>query len=255
MQLSQKKKSIMISDEIYSQISPILEERTRVIWKLENENRKEKGQDELVLFQCGFPINNCYQLSYDDKITYWAFSDSFVKTLSKYETAMEKHPKSFGTGDAQDVIDALYKESNSQFSKEEFVSNLIDYGCCYVLYKETNDWNILRLDLFRLLQNQKKNPVAKDFTGGVLHLLKHFSKNKKNLSIGKDINDVNNISEILKFICQAFVECVKQAPESIEKNISIDILNKEGKNTHFAFYYDVEKDTYFINTVHIKSKK
>ena len=55
----------MISVEKYSQISSILETRTKRIWEYENESRKLKGEKELEMYQYGFSIADCYNTSAD----------------------------------------------------------------------------------------------------------------------------------------------------------------------------------------------
>lgn len=50
----------------------------------------------------------------------------------------------------------------------------------------------------------KNDPLKSDFVGGLLHVLKHFSVEGKNLATGNDINNVFDIGHIIYLIAMAF---------------------------------------------------
>ena len=238
----------MISEGKFRQISSILEKRTKIIWEHENKNRKEKGENELEMYQYGFSIADCYSATVDGISLFFVFNYSFLDIISdKILSAIEKDPNSFGTGNAQDVINALYELSNMGYSQEDYISYLQDFACCYVLYedKQRLSPNILRIDLLRYLKDNETTQ-KKEFVGGLLHSLKHFSKDGINLSVGKDVNDVSNMEDILIYIGKAFIGCGQNNPKVNLVEISI----KGGKRMKFAFYYDTDKDTYYLNTAH-----
>lgn len=236
----------MISEEKYRQISSILEKRTKTIWEYENKSREVKGEKELEMYQYGFSIADCYNAIADGISLFFIFNYSFLNTVSdKILSAIDKYPHSFGTGNAQDVIDALYKLSNMGFPKEDFFLYLQDFACCYILYEYNNvlSNNLLRVDLLRYMKDNETTH-KKDFVGGLFHSLKHFSKDGKNLSVGKDVNDVSRIDDILIYISRAFIECGQNKP----KDNTVEIPTTDNKRMRIVFYYDEDKDTYYLKT-------
>lgn len=238
----------MISVEKYSQISSILETRTKRIWEYENESRKLKGEKELEMYQYGFSIADCYNTSADGITLFFVFNYSFLNIVSnKILSAIDKYPNSFGTGNAQDVINALYNLSNMGYTLEDYISHLQDFACCYILYEEKQNMSpsVLRVDLLRYLKDNQTTR-KKDFVGGLLHSLKHFSKDGRNLSVGEDINDVSNMEDILFYIGRAFRDCAQNKP----KDNTVEIPIKDDARMRFAFYYDKDKDTYYLKTAY-----
>ena len=238
----------MISIDKYKDISCFLEKKTREIWEHENIIREKSGEKELEMYQYGISILDWYSEIDDEFVLYFVFNYSFLKVaLENILLAIDKYPNSFGTGDAQDVIYALYRVSNLDCSKDDYVSYLQDFACCYVLYENKNvlSANILRVDLLRYMKDNETTH-KKDFVGGLLHSLKHFSKDGKNLSVGNDVNDVSNMGDVLFYIGHAFIKCCQN--NSKENKVEISI--KDGKFMKYAFYYDKDKDTYYLNTAH-----
>lgn len=105
--------------------------------------------------------------------------------------------------------------------------------------------SVLRVDLLRYLKDNETTQ-KKDFVGGLLHSLKHFSKDGRNLSVGKDINDVSNMEDILIYIGRAFRDCAQNKP----KDNTVEIPIKDDARMRFAFYYDKDKDTYYLKTAY-----
>jgi hypothetical protein len=151
----------MISVEKYRQISSILEKRTKKIWEYENQYGQHKEEKEVEMYQYGFSIADCYNVTDDDGIVlYFVFNYSFLNiVLNILLSAIDKCPNQFGTGNAQDVIDALYDLSNMGCSLDNFISYLQDFACCYVLYEEEQclSPNILRVDLLRYMKDNKQH--------------------------------------------------------------------------------------------------
>ena len=238
----------MVSEDLFRQISSILEKRTKKIWECENTNRKLKGEKELEMYQYGFSIADCYYTSADEITLFFVFNYSFLNIVSnKILSAIDKYPNSFGTGNAQDVINALYNLSNMGYTLEDYISYLQDFACCYILYEEKQKMSpsVLRVDLLRYLKDNETTQ-KKDFVGGLLHSLKHFSKDGRNLSVGEDINDVSNMEDILIYIGRAFRDCAQNKP----KDNTVEIPIKDDARMRFAFYYDKDKDTYYLKTAY-----
>ena len=246
----------MIAFEKYCKLSTFLEKRTHEIWVHENEERIKKGEKELNGYEYSYSIADWFYTNMDDLTIYYAFNFSFLKNISaNIPQAVEKLNNLFGTGNAQDVLDALYQISKTNSRKDEYIAFIRNLACCYVLF-EDNDClqkHILRIDMFRKLDVNKSDPTVKDFIGGMLHALKHFSINGKSLSTGKEINDKTDISQILDIlprIALAFVECIKNTPHK-------DCIAIPYKDTYYlkcGFYHEKNTDVYYLNTCFITDK-
>jgi hypothetical protein len=110
---------------------------------------------------------------------------------------------------------------------------------------------ILRLDLFRKLDMSTNGHI--EFTGGLMHLLKHFSINGINLSTGKDKHDITSIEDVIVFIMKAFF-LVEGKFETSKKLVSIIPLD-EKYNLKFVFYLEVNTGVYFVQTIFKEKKK
>ena len=235
----------MISEDKYNSISSLLKKVTNKVWLVENNNRKENCETELSLYQEGFSIEECFTYKIGSTVFYFACNYSFLKIVERsILAARKKYPELFGTGDAQNIIEALYKESGHKNSIDEYREYLRNYACCYILY-ETGDIlspNVLRIDLFRILKENKNNPLKMEFIGGFFHILDHFSINGKNLATTNEINDVSEVDDILIYISKAFLKC-----EGIkEKETKVVVHMENGKPLNCVFFWDEKKEVYFI---------
>lgn len=244
----------MISEDKYNSISSLLKKVTNKVWLVENNNRKENCETELSLYQEGFSIEECFTYKIGSTVFYFACNYSFLKIVERsILAARKKYPELFGTGDAQNIIEALYKESGHQNSIDEYCEYLRNYACCYVLY-ETGDTlspNVLRIDLFRILKESKNNPLKMEFVGGFFHILDHFSINGQYLATEKDQNDVSEIDDILIYIAKAFLKC-----EGIkEQETKVTIQMENGKPLNCVFFWDEAKEVYYLTTIHRQKVK
>lgn len=242
---------MMISKDKYNIISPVLKAVTQKVCNIENQNRGQNGEAELGVYQEGFSIAECFSCRIDNTTFYFACNYSFLKVIKQnLISARNKYPELFGTENAPDVLEALYRESMQQCSKEEYSDYLKNYACCYLLYEEGEELsaNILRIDLYRLLKPNAKNPENLEFVGGFLHALDHFSVNGQNLATENDHNDVPYIDDILIYIAKGFLEESKHGTKG-EKN-KVKIVMDNGKELNCAFYWDDKKNVYFIKTIH-----
>lgn len=191
----------MISFKEYDALKAYMEPKLFELWEHENKIRKEKGLEELNSFQVGFPINEIYHYYVDgDHNFYIVFNVSCHRLLQEgILEALEAFPEKFGTGNAMDVIDALYEGSvfKSLGDKERYIQFLAENACCYVVYANGEEFgDILRLDTFRYVEEKKNNPNVYDFTGGLMHVLKHFSHEGRNLAVGKDVHDLFDLGHL-----------------------------------------------------------
>lgn len=161
--------------------------------------------------------------------------------------ALEAFPEKFGTGNAMDVVDALYEGSVfKRFdSKDRFIKFLAENACCYVVYANKEGFgDILRLDTFRKVDECNGKQDVYDFTGGLMHVLKHFSYEGRNLAVGKDVHDLFDLEHLVYLIAMAFrlkngEKCNWEATQELT----------EGP-MHAVFYKEETTGFYFIKTYH-----
>ena len=97
-------------DDLMSYLKPVFKK----IWAHENDERQKVGKS-LDAFQFGFPINNIwlYLTENDEEKFYIIFNVSFFSMISdQIKQAQTQYPENFVTGNADDVMDALYQVSN-----------------------------------------------------------------------------------------------------------------------------------------------
>ena len=239
----------MISFEEYDALKAYMEPKLFELWKHENEIRKEKGLEELNSFQVGFPINEIYHYHDEgDHNFYIVFNVSCHRLLQEgILEALEAFPEKFGTGNAMDVIDALYEGSvfKSLGDKDRYIKFLADNACCYVVYANDDGFgDILRLDTFRKVDERDGKQDVYDFTGGLMHVLKHFSYEGRNLAVGKDVHDLFDLEHLVYLIAMAFR--LKQG----EGCLWTSIQNLNEGLMKAVFYKEEETGVYFIKTYH-----
>ena len=244
----------MISLEEYNKLSSFLEMKTHEIWAHENEERLKKKEQELNGYEYGYSIADYYSVKKGDSTIYFAFNFSFLKLISvNIPQAIDRLNCLVGTGNADDLLNALYQVSQTIFKKDEYIDYVRNLSCCYIIFEKQKSIqdSILRVDMFRQLDDNKNNPFVKDFTGGLLHALKHFSMNGNNLSTGKEVNgitDISQISDILPRIASAFVECINK------NNSNVTIPYKDNNYLKCGFYHEVKTNVYYLNTCFITDK-
>lgn len=237
-----------ISREEYSELQAFLEHHILKLW--EHENASNHVQDYT---QTAFPINQIfkYELNDEQLEIFIVYNTIFLSTIVNYiPKAITKSSQCFGTNNAWDVIEALYRESHYDFGTIENYADCLRDTPCYIVYKINGKFSseILRLDLFRDI---KENNHIIDFIGGLFHALKHFSMGGINLSIGRDRNEVFDVMHIVYLIALAF----RLRKIDGNKYKAIQILkdkNKEYKVVYY-FYKEVHTGFYFLITCHKKS--
>ena len=246
-----------IDRQEYDDLMNYLQPTFRKIWEHENEERHKRGES-LDAFQFGFPINEIchYQTGDEGEDFYIIYNTGFLKTIShQIILAQQQCPEKFGTGNADDVIDALYSVSgyNAFGDKNAYLDYLIDYNCCYVVYKNNGSFSdVLKIDLLRRILPNKKVPLKSDFVGGLLHVLKHFSVKGKNLATGNDVNNVFDVRHIIYLIAMAFRlkkqcdkdHCIYEAFQNLDKG-----------NMHASFYKEEVANVYYLKTYFKDRKK
>ena len=203
------------------------------------------------VFQIGFPLGLCYiQLTCNGEI-YVLRNNKFCNVIEDYnkkflEKSIDKStPISIYTSLSpycEDWYKSLYGIDDYSFFTEE--------GCAYVIPVQSIQNNeeplkILRIDLFRMISRDRK-----DFTGGLFHVLQHFSIDKENLSYRNDKLDVFDIQHIVYLIASAFAGHLEK--DGKDKDTYLGHLPYKDKVLKAVFYLESDSCVYFVKSLHIQ---
>ncbi len=157
--------------------------------------------------------------------------------------ATRNYPDLFGTGRAEDVVQALYQ--TRPFGKAEKFATLLGHEqFCYVLEVTDGQLNegVLRIDLFRDIKQDEK---GSGFVGGIFHAFKHFSYDGIPLFTGQDQHDIQP-SAIVFLLTKAFFW---DAGTSVsDKEYKVRSPWDGRYDIQYAFYYEPLTAVYFVNT-------
>ena len=206
----------------------------------------------------GVHRNNCFVRNIADDIYLYQMHTRAFNTFIRetYLNALAKHPNSFGTGNAKDIIHALYLESNAcDWDEARYIEYLSKEVFCLLICKNKDSFckNILRIDLFRGIRESKTSKGKFDFIGGIFHALKHFSIEGLSASTSPNQKvDLNDIEQLIWPIAHAFY-CGIWSNGNRRKTYETSI-NHFGKSITLEFYKENDLNVSFINTVIPKSK-
>lgn len=242
----------MMAREKYNQLMDYLAVKTRELNSHElhviNGSINNKRDPELHnIWQSRFPITQCHECVSSGFAVCW--NNKFASTLSLYESCIKSNPEAFHTGDACDIIRCLYEKSGYRRSIDDYDKYLRTEGCCYVvLYRNDKFDEILRIDLYRLLElNPKSNQY--ECTGGLFHCLKHFSLDGIGLNNNQnEKNDTFDLFHIVYLLGTAFKDAVNK--NSTDGTIIID----ETHSYHAVFYKEESTGIYFVKSMRKESK-
>ena len=230
-------------------LEKFLEPHLKAIWEHKNSERSE--DDKIDAFQFGFNLLDIFHYRVDDDIEfYMAFSSSLYKFVQDTLVRIaDERPDLFGTGNARDVIKALYEATRQVYNGDErdYEKYLRDWMNCYVVYKVNGVWSedILRLELFSIIQENKEEPGKYDFTGGLMHVLKHFSVEGRCVSVGAERFDLFDIHHLVYLIAMAF----RLRQGEGKKYKAVQELT-EGNMTA-AFYREPNIGMFFLNSYYL----
>lgn len=201
----------------------------------------------------GFPVNN-YRIYQKDGRTFYYVGTNIFKGIYEQNLvlATEKYPEKFGTGNALDVVEAinliepLYPdvERTAELLRDEHFGLFIENN------NGTIENRILRLDLFRQLD---PTPTGeKEFTGGIMHALKHFSFKGVPLSTGKEIHDIPYTTKVIEILLEAFFMGSGEFTNPTTYVCYYDYNEKY--NLRIVFYYEPNTDVYFLKSIYKKEK-
>lgn len=211
---------------------------------------KHEGKDSATV---GVLSENITEYNINGRVFYSVKSNVFKHLTEKfYMEAHQKFPSQFGTGNANDVIDALYK-AQPVFDIPRYIEFLKTEQFAYLfeLTHGTVSDKVLRLDLFRKLDTNTNG--YPEFTGGLMHALKHFSVNGINLSTGTDVHNITNPEDVVDLIVRAFF-ITEGEFETSKKLVSI-LAHDEKYNLRFVFYLEENTNVYFVQTIFKEKQK
>lgn len=239
----------LVSKEEYKEIMNIFKNEMSALAKHEGKN-SYFGQ---------VAINCCYtSFLNDNQQLFIAFTPGFICIIENdYIKALKNRSECFGTGDANDILMALYKEVKKHgwvWSIERYNEYLSHENYCLLLCKKDGllDGNILRIDLYRQLKPRKDNANYSEFVGGIFHALKHFSVNEQCASMvpNQKVN-LYDVEQLIWPIAKAFYE--GEHTTGKHKNTyetSTEYLNKI---VTLEFYREGDSNVSFVNSVIPKS--
>lgn len=239
----------LVTIEEYEKIKAILKKEMTLLAKHENKN---SYYSQIAISQCF-----CRQLN-EEKHLYQAFTMSFINVIERdYINALKETPNFFGTGNAKDVIHALYLQAIKccyPWDEKRYTNYLSNEAFCLLLCKEKEafDKNILRVDLFRRLDKSKKKEGCFDFTGGIFHALKHFSIDEQCASILPNQNmHLYDIEQLIWPIAKAYYCGIWRKGDRVNTfETSTSYLNKQFT---LEFYKENDINVSFVNSVIPKS--
>lgn len=243
----------MVTKEKYDKISPFLQCKALALWRHENKVHIERKEEEQNMIQYGYSIANWYCRQDENLNVYFIFNDTFQILTNNIPSLAKSHPHLFGTGNADDVITAIYTNCKTQESKKDFTNRLKYFACCYIVYETDRgiDENVIKIDLFRDILNNKEDATKYDFIGGLLHSLKHFSVDGQNLATGHDINNVEDVEEVLIMASHAFLD---RKQDVKKKTNYISYYETQTKRIKFVFYKEDTTNVFFLRTCHIDKR-
>lgn len=197
----------------------------------------------------GIAINNYRAVVVDGK-QYFIIPTNLFKAIimeGKMIDATLNSPKKFGTGNAKDVIQAIY-DLEPWFDLDRFIEILKTEQFCYVV--EVIDGKVqdklLRIDLYRDIKENKGGGF--DFIGGIFHCFKHFSYKGSPLSISSEVNDITHPKELITKIIKAFFQGNVRQIDEFTFVSEVDI--EEDRTLRLVFYFERNTGVYFIKTAH-----
>jgi hypothetical protein len=225
---------------------------TELLEKKSRELMSHEGKDHATI---GVNWENIEEYIIEGRIFYVVKTNTFKHIIEGYYlTAHKRFPERFGTGNAVDVIEALRQlEPLSSFIRDftRYAKFLMDeqFALVFEVIDNAVSSKVLRIDLFRKFTH---NGGIYEFTGGIMHAFKHFSIEGRNLSTGKDTNEIGHPERVLLLAIKGFFfnQIVPGRPDTWVATIEIDARHR----LKFFFYLEKVTNTYFIDTVYLTSK-
>lgn len=240
----------LVTLDEYKEITPIIKKEMMELAMHENKNS----------WFVQTAINNCYVRGLSDGTQlFQLFSPGFINIIEvDYIAALKESSELFGTGNAKDVIHALYLQAKNKhnccWDENRYTEYLSNENFCLLIHKKDLIYkdDILRIDLFRQLKESKKKPGSFEFIGGIFHALKHFSVEEQCASILTNQNvKLFDVEQLIYPIANAFFK--GDWIKGKRKNTFESSTNYLNKLFSLEFYKEDNRKVSFVNTVIPKS--
>ncbi len=217
---------------------------------IEDKALKLMDHENKPMVKAGFPEQNYRVYKKDGRTFYYVTTNTFKGVYEEVlMDATYHYPQLFGTGDAYDVIDAVNK-INPQFDSVERMGEYLKDEQ-FALFIENNNGKIenriLRLDLFRQL-DKIPTTTKHEFTGGIMHALRHFSFNGVPLSTGKQIHNLTHTSDIIFILLETFFLGKGEFTNDTTYVCYYDYDEKY--NLKVVYYYEPKTEVYFLKSIY-----
>lgn len=168
----------------------------------------------------------------------------------------KKYPKNFGLKNSIPILHALHKHDPVYLKLKDSIRFFSQENFCYIvpINSDLSIGKTLRIDLFRKL-DKRNSEKSYDFTGGLMHCLKHISIQDQLVGVNKKAYSIDSVEDLLFQIIRTFYFPTRisqkiQKPNSIEHEAP---FRKYNKRMICGFYHEANCDVYFLNTAYIKS--
>jgi len=229
----------------FQTIGDFLEAKSVLLWKHE----KSKGINRTYA-KTNFDETKFHEIKISNRRFFVVCTNVFHQILnSVLADACEKYPECFGTGNASDVLCALYKieafgsiSDFQNFLSEEQFAWIVEISEGHVRPK------ILRIELFRKIDNLNGDETKTEFTGGVFHSFRHFHYKDVPLSTKKEKGSIDHPSSIIELLISGFFFSELKQKDMNGEKLEAKVTNEDSKYC-FAFFFEKESQTHFVNSV------
>lgn len=184
--------------------------------------------------------------------TFYVMLDHFMEEILEgdlFEKATARFPDAFGSKDPESVISALWECSNYDKSMQDFKS-FLRQGSYFAI--ADGDGKTLKIPLFRQIEDGRS-----DFSGGILHTLKHFQVLGKAVTTSSQAHEFSQ--QTLIDICEAFFFLNPEPANVKAREIGTKVVSdfdlsyefkSNGESYNMKVRYGGICDLYFLGTVH-----
>lgn len=198
----------------------------------------------------GVPIDNYRVITFGNRKFYSVQTNTFQIIADEYLLQAQKStPEKFGTGEANDVIEALFLVNPIPgFDLKRFAEFLSHERCTYIFEAKNGAVvdRVLRIDLYRHLKPDTKGRT--EFVGGLLHAIKHFSRDGINFSTGKGGHEIKDPQSLIAEITEAFFS--KEGTFETPDQYVVIKPYDESYNLKFVFYREENTGVFFLKTIY-----
>lgn len=235
--------------QLWSDISPYIVN----LWR--HENRRDIKTNRREFFQ-GLSPYTFEQLTFNGKvIVIWSLK--FVNMLTRFQEIATTDMAL----DANLILEHIlsdYRPNKTNKRRKYLLKYAQQEACAYYVVKNEDGSikRILHLDLVRNIKPNPKRNNRPEFTGGLFHVLKHFSFNGKNLTYENDVCDVPDVFRVANLAGTSFagdLRMISQTDKMIKYETNYPI--SETKMLWAYFSQEVESGVYFLDSLVVKSVK